>query len=63
MEKGNKSSTVQRDEKSTKKKITIVVDEDDPCIKKDKIEEEAPQTLTLSRAAGIDPRYTHKVIL
>lgn len=41
----------------SKKKITITVDEDDPCLKKDVIhEEEISQGFKFS--PGNDPRYT-----
>lgn len=60
MEKVNDPSMVQHDKTSGSGKRTTIVDEDDPCIKKDKIEEEASQTSPL-RSPGNDPRYTHKV--
>ncbi|KAG5333020.1 CX6B1 oxidase, partial [Acromyrmex heyeri] len=56
----NSSSTRKNEtrEKGSKKKITIEVDEDDPCLKKNKIHEEEIQTKDESiRTIGNDPRF------
>ncbi|KAG5324216.1 CX6B1 oxidase, partial [Pseudoatta argentina] len=57
----NSSSTRKNEtrEKGSKKKITIEVDEDDPCLKKNKIhEKEKIQTEDESiRTIGNDPRF------
>ncbi|KAG5314601.1 CX6B1 oxidase, partial [Acromyrmex insinuator] len=54
MGENNLSST----RKNEKKKITIEVDEDDPCLKKNKIQEKEIQTENESiRTLGNDPRF------
>ncbi|XP_076224891.1 uncharacterized protein LOC143174659 isoform X2 [Nomia melanderi] len=47
------SNVVQVDKKTKKKKVTIEVDEDDPCLKDKEKQEIIPQ---MTRAPGADPR-------
>lgn len=55
------SKTSQKSEGTSKKKITIVVDEDDPCLKReDKILEE--EIYDFRYNPGNDPRYVNLYI-
>lgn len=66
MEEKTDNSFLVRNETSqkieSKKKITIIVDEDDPCLKREekKIEEVAFPEFRFN--PGVDPRYIHIII-
>lgn len=51
----NLEETQINDEKKPKKKITIVVDEDDPCLKERDLEEEKEEVRDVT--FGEDPRF------